>query len=317
VSTFAVWKDTMANFGTQLLRWVSERGSGSWTELSGVISHLRTARHGEFRQRNLDPVKFRPSQIAAYLAALGHIDIDWRQGRWSVARPTMNVIPGLGLCVVLTGSRTAELEKRLEKAADILDVYPFSVDQFPMPAASFLKCSSLETAKEVAKRFEADLIFNPSRTLVNCMCRIDELPLELVPEPRHEDAKMYTPAGRYDWSDATQFVDGLYRIDLSGRVQFRLRRSNGDEVKWYDIERATGQLLILNSLGRKVVRHTVTTEVGHGVFAVEERVSLPIGVERALTLCSGSTAVVSRGERQYDNVPRELAQQIMTLILQD
>lgn len=128
---------------------------------------------------------------------------------------------------------------------------------------------------------------------------------------------MYTPAGRYDWSDATQFVDGLYRIDLSGRVQFRLRRSVGDEVKWYDIERATGQLLILKSLGRKVAQHTVTTEAGHGVFSVEERVSLPIGVERALTLCSGSTAAVAGGRRHYHNVPRGLAQQIMALILQD
>ncbi len=307
----------MVEFGNQLLRWMSERGSGKWTELSSVISYLRTARRAEFRQRGLEPAAFRPSDIAADIAALGHIDIDWRSGTWSVSRPTFNVIPGLGLCVVLTGSRTAKLEQRLEEATDSLDIYPFDKEQFPLPSAKFLKCADIETVKKAAEKFGADVIFNPSLTLTEHMCPLNELPIERVGEPRLEDARKYTPGQTHDWSYVSSFDDGLFRVDHTGRVLFRRRVSFNGEVHWHAVDRATGQLLESSRLGIRVAQFQVSPREKVGFMSVAKGISLPIGVERALTLCTGTTAERHNGVRYFRNVPENLAREILRITLQN
>lgn len=307
----------MLEFGNQLLHWLSERGSGQWSELSAVISYLRTARSPEFRQRNLNPVDFRPSNIAADLAALGHIDIDWRRGEWSVSRPTFNVIPGLGLCVVLTGSRTSMLEARLREASNSQDVYPLEPSQFPMPRAIFLKCADIETVEKVASKFGAEIIYDPSSTLIKHMCPLDELPIERVGEPRLEDAVKYTPGQAREWTFVSSFDDGLFRVDHTGRVLFRRRVTINDEVQWQAVDRATGQLLELSKLGIRVAKHVLSPRSDTGIFVVQSGVSLPIGVERALTLCAGTTPPNHKGERYFYNVPRDLAHEILRLTLQD
>lgn len=304
------------DFGGQLLRWVSEQGSGKWPALSAVISYLRTSCQSQFRRLGHDPAHYRPSEVAASLAALGHIDIDWTRGEWSVAKPTMNVVPGLGLCVVMTGSRTTLLEQRLKEASNTPKVYPFEVPQFPMPSASFLKCSNIETVKEVAKRFHADIVFDPSSSLVNRMCRLDELPLARVGEPRLEDAMKYTPGETYEWTYAKSFDDGLFRIDHTGRVVFRRRVTIGGEVHWFEVDRATGQLLELHRMGISIMRFTRTAADGSGALSVARGVSLPIGVERALTLCSGVIAEHHGQDRIYFNVNEGLADRVMDITLQ-
>ncbi len=102
--------------GGKLLQWASEEGSGTWSGLSDAAAHL-------IAQHNL---KVRPVFLVNQLSDLGHLDIDWAIKTWSVARPTLNVIPGLGLVAVLTGSRTFYLERAVQEAQlDDLDVYMF------------------------------------------------------------------------------------------------------------------------------------------------------------------------------------------------
>jgi hypothetical protein len=209
------------------------------------------------------------------------------------------------------------LEARLKEASNSTDVFPFEFKQFPMPSAKFLKCADINTAEKVAVNFGTDIIFDPSSTLVKNMCPIDELPVERVGEPRLEDAMKYTPGQERDWTYVSSFDDGLFRIDHTGRVLFRRRVTTNNEVQWHAVDRATGQLLELSKLGIQVAKHVPQSRGNTGVLVIHSGVSLPIGVERALTLCAGVTPPNQNGERYFYNVPRSLATEVLRVTLQD
>ena len=127
--------------GDELLRWISETGSGSWDRLRDAAAYV-CEKHD---------LKVRPWTLATELSALGHLDVNWSNREWSVAPPALNLVPGLGLCIVLTGSRPHYVDERFDEATDDLDVYPFEVSQGQAPAAKFAKCASVEVAQNVAE----------------------------------------------------------------------------------------------------------------------------------------------------------------------
>jgi hypothetical protein len=98
--------------GDDLLRWVSEAGSGPWERMRDACAYVAEKHR----------LQRRPWTLASELSALGHVDIDWKSRSWSVAPPAVNLVPGLGLCVVLTGSRPFYIDRRFEEATDDLDV---------------------------------------------------------------------------------------------------------------------------------------------------------------------------------------------------
>ena len=103
--------------GDELLRWVSEAGSGTWPQLRDACAYV-AQKYG---------LTAAPLILASDLSALGHIDIEWKTRSWSVALPALNLVPGLGLCLVLTGSRPYYLDQRFEEVTDEVDVYPFGI----------------------------------------------------------------------------------------------------------------------------------------------------------------------------------------------
>ena len=192
---------TSGTAGDDLLRWVSEAGSGSWDQLRDVCAYL-TQKHNLQR---------RPWMLASDLSALGHLDIDWSTRAWSVAPPALNVVPGLGLCVVLTGSRPFYVDHRFDEATDVLDVYPFEIPQNPAPSAKFAKCASVEVAEAVADRLRATLVYDPAWELAGVLRPADEVPITAAPEPSLEEATRFN-AETLRWADDHARRPGLYWI---------------------------------------------------------------------------------------------------------
>ncbi len=175
--------------GDDLLRWVSETGAGSWVRLRDASAYV-CQRHN---------LRWRPWQLAVELSSLGHIDINWETRDWSVAPPTLNVVPGLGLWIVLTGSRPHYVDERFDTATDDLDVYPCNVSQPPAPAAKLAKCATVDTVRRVAERLGVAVVFDPAQALAEVMRSVDEAPIAKAPEtlPRrgHEVQPTQPPMG--------------------------------------------------------------------------------------------------------------------------
>jgi len=294
-----------ASPGDELLRWISETGSGSWERLRDGAAHL-CQKHELTR---------RPWTLASELSALGHLDIDWSSREWSVAPPALNLVPGLGLCIVLTGSRPHYVDERFEDATDDLDVYPFEVAQSPAPTAKFAKCASVETAEHVAEALGARLVIDPARGLVEAMRAVDEEPLELAPPPPLEEARRFETTTLL-WKPVNEQQPGLYRFDLHGRP---VHRRLDDFGNWWTIDLAAGQFLALRGTGTPVVRWQRASGDGSrpDCFDVRQRLSLPVVAERALTVSSGLVPRHVNEWRRYLNVSRELAEMIAQRLLQE
>lgn len=288
--------------GDELLRWVSEAGSGSWERLRDVCAFI-AQKHGLSR---------RPWSLASDLSALGHLDIDWRTRSWSVAPPALNVVPGLGLCVVLTGSRPHYVDKRFEAATDDLDVYPFEVPQAPSPSAKFAKCASLDVAERVAAGVGAQLVIDPAATLVEAMRPVDEEPIQLAPEPALDEAVRFDPAS-LQWRSDHRRVPGLYRVDLRGRPVHRRLLADGS---WWAIDLPAGQFLELRARTETVIRWCRPQGEAPAMFEVHRDVSLPLLAHRAATVCSGLVPTINGTWRSYLNVPNRIAASIAAALLQ-
>ena len=283
--------------GDDLLRWSSEVGSGSWNRLRDACAYL-TERYS---------LRLRPWTLASRLSSLGHIEIDWNNQRWSVAPPTINVVPGLGLCTVLTGSRPYHLGRRFEKATDDLDVFPFDIPQHPNPTAKYAKCASVEVAIKVAVGMEALLVFDPASALIDALRSIEDNDLlEAAPAPPLEEASRFN-GDSLGWDKIHDRSPGLYRVDLHGRPVHRWLDDHG---RWWELDLATGQFLAIRTRQAPVCRWQGSTSQAFGQFEVRGDLSLPILAERALTVSSGLLPTVSDKWRSYHNIPRLLAEKI-------
>lgn len=288
--------------GDDLLRWVSEAGAGSWERLRDVCAYV-AQRHG---------IERRPWKFASELSALGHLDIDWRTRSWSVSPPAINVVPGLGLCVVLTGSRPFYVDRRFEDATDDLDVFPFEVEQAPAPAAKYAKCASVEVAERVATRMGAHLVIDPASALTEALRPVDEVPIDPAPEPLLEEARRFDPVTlRWDLDHGRR--PGLYRIDLHGRPVHRRLDECGS---WWAIDLSAGQFLSVRDRKEPVVRWCPSKGDSPARFDVRRELSLPVLAERALTVSSGLLPRTDGDWRRYLNVPREIAERIAAALLQ-
>jgi hypothetical protein len=293
---------TAASAGDDLLRWASEAGSGTWERLRDASAYV-AEKHG---------LRRRPWALAMDLSALGHLDIDWKTRSWSVAPPTINVVPGLGLWVVLTGSRPYHVDRRFEEATNDLDVYPDEIPQPPSPAAKFAKCASLDVAERVAQGMRAQVVLDPAAQLANVMRPVDEELIEIAPEPALEEALRFDETA-LRWVPDHQRLPGLYRVDLHGRPVHRRLDEHGN---WWAIDLPAGQFLSLRTRGEPVVRWRHPSEGALGRFDVRQELSLPILAERALTVSSGLAPEVKDGWRRHINVPLHLAERIAGALLQ-
>ena len=293
--------------GGELLQWASEVGRGKWEDLREAAVHV-ARKNG---------IRLRPSTLASQLTSLGHLDIDWEVREWSVARPTLNVVPGLGLCTLLTGSRPYYLRRQFDDATEGLDVYPIIVTQPPFdpryaataPAALFAKCASIEVAADVARRTGAEFVVAPATSLANALPSLDPDTLRRASPPDLDlDVDWFNPQD-LTWARPHQPPrPGLYRLDLLERTSYLWY----DQGSWCSTDLPEGQFLALRREHKQVMRW-VAAPVGLGQSSrleVRREVHLPQVAERAVTICDGKVPTLKGEWKRYKNVPRHVWQTI-------
>lgn len=283
-----------------LLRWCSERGSGSWDSLRNATAAI---------QRTWESPR-RGWQLASQLADLGHIDIDWPKRRWSVSPPAICLLPGTGGCAVLSGSRTGHLHGRLISDPPN-EVYPFVVHPADGPTAIYLKVSSTSHLEEYAARVGIPLVVDPASTLGALLPASDDC-LERA-NPPHPDADLYRRCmATSRWLPRPpkgQEIDGLYRWEHQGLFMFRL--CHGGE--WWRAD-DDGHLWVIahRRAPRDVLEWKPRDPNGDKPerLLVHGRIRLPQLAVRALVACSGQLPQQGGsdpGYLMYPNVARTIA----------
>lgn len=283
--------------GEIMLRWASEQEAGSWTQFRQAASTCLAAS---------DQVA-KASTLASRMSALGHLDIDWEAGRWSVAPPVLVIARGMGMCAYLAGWRTSWLESRFEQATDDLDIFPLKQAQRGAPAAMYAKCGSIEAIQELAEELHVRVVWDPSAQLADLVSlpAVDELSLSAA--PFGEDAvEILDPlTGRFN-KVVTTTAEGLYVYEVHGRPAHRLY-IEGD---WRVVDRATGMLHVLR--GQPLMRwHKQSADLTTSrAVTVPSWLPLPAIAERSLVSATGLLPLHQGERRVYRNVTRDVARRI-------
>ena len=90
----------------ELLEWCSERGEGTVDAFEAAAEWLAERKPGQDHDRD-------PGLATFQLQALGHLEVDWRGGRWAVAPTSITVLDDAGGNALLLGSRPRSLMRRL------------------------------------------------------------------------------------------------------------------------------------------------------------------------------------------------------------
>lgn len=287
-----------APVGEDLLRWASERGSGSWSSFRDAAAYCIAARQ----------MKVKPWMLAADLSALGHLDIDYERGLWSVSPPCLALSPGMGLCAYLAGWRTSFLKRRFAEASDDLDLFPFTVKQLNTAPAIFVKAAQVDALQATAERLGAQLVIDPPAQLAEAVT-VETPSILASPPPLDGDLEVFD-LDRLEWESVDdREAEGLYRFELHGRQAFRLR--NGGD--WFITDRSQGQAILLQGRDDVLVWKRGTSDLRQPrTIQIPTSISLPVVAERALVSASGLLPQIKRGQRVYVNVSRETAERVST-----
>jgi hypothetical protein len=284
--------------GDYLLAWASETESGSWSDLRSAAGHLI----------GLHAIRRRPWMFANQLVDLGHLDIDWEEGLWSIARPCLALSHGMGFYAFLAGWRPPHLERCLDAVAEDLGCTVRLVSQDHAPHAIYVGAEDAEQLHGLAEKLELPLVVCPAQGI------LDTLPSDLIAVGRPASAPTLDDELRYfnpctgEWQQTqSRDANGLYSFDLHGQRDFRFKT----EQDWFHVDRAIGQLLVLQ--GREDIMGWHPRNPDNRtprVLTVPSGLSLPPLVERAAVASSGLLPQITESRRVFRNVTRRVAQGI-------
>jgi len=291
--------------GDLLLSWISETGSGTITGFRARAAWLA-------RTENLNLHESATGRWLRDAASLGHCEVSWKHGTWSVAPPVITRLPLADGLAVLVGVRRS----RMARAIDYSDVYaeqarrPGSDRDIPAPATILIPYEQTRDLEDAASAIGA--------TYTGCAAAgIAKLlqPSDLVsPAASPAYDSLFEQCGGFSpqrWTAASPrdpaLPDGLYREQIRGRWHYMLRRRGA----WYGADLSSGVFAELARRGNTVIRWRPDAEdrTGSGTLIVDWGAPLPPLHARALVLCSGFTPRFGSAAETalYDNVPREIA----------
>jgi hypothetical protein len=302
----------MTDPGDLLLRWVSELGAGALPDINQGMWWLAGARCP-------DAEPGAPGRWLRDAVSLAYLDIDWHNRRWCAAPPVLTRLPQARGLAVLTGSRTAALEKRIE-----LTMQEAPLEVFRMPSARPVRDIPLPVSLLVQFDNEAELrdwAGELGVTYTSCFALqgaalLPSLTLD-VPAAAPEFGQ---PLEHYDLDRrAYQWIrrpqgDGLYRIKQGdGKRVCQVLRDG----EWYETGHEEGVYSVLGQQrpDADVLRWLPDPQPGcelTGALHVDWGYPLPDLHRRVAVLCSGLAPRINENAENlaYDNVPRDVAEKI-------
>jgi hypothetical protein len=282
-----------------LLTWLSERAEGT-------LKQFRVS-HDWLLNRNATG-RVSPEVTAHALSMSGHLEVNWRGGRWCISPPVLTILPDAGAYALLVGARTRKFMEKLE--AETHEEVTMGIDwhrhaQWDAPDAVFLATEDETEIERLAERLGISYEFSVSDRISRML-------------PTLEDALRLTKSTpgatgygveRFDshtlsWRpEMTMLSAGLYRIDFPGHYEYRF----GDGSTFFAPDRQTGIYLELARTGRSVL--SFKRQERNGTLVVPTATPLPILHARCAVLCSGLSPTPSQmdGVRRFVNVPEETA----------
>ncbi|MGP3735643.1 hypothetical protein ACTWJ9_20995 [Streptomyces sp. GDS52] len=298
--------------GDLLLRWVSEQGAGTLSEVKQGAWWLAGTRCPE-----VEPGA--PGRWLRDAVSLAFMDVDWRNRRWCAAPPVLTQLPQAHGLAVLTGSRTAAFERRLGHALEDGPVELFRVPSarpsrdLPLPASLIVQFSDESGLKDWAT--DLGISYTPCFALQAAALLP---PLRLgTPASVPEYGK---PLERYDMERreyqlvSNSQTDGLYRIkQREGKQVCQIRRDG----EWYETSHETGIYSVVAAQNQKadVLRWLPEKDSGRkrfGTLFVDWGYPLPDLHRRVAVMCSGLAPHINEKAQNlaYDNVPKSVAMKI-------
>ena len=290
-----------------MLAWLSERGDGSMSQFRQSHSWL----YGGSGVR-----RFSPEITAHSLSILGHIEVNWRAGRWCAAPPVLTILPNAGAYALLTGGRTRTLMRHLEKeTSEETTMYVHLHSQTDAPDAIFLAIDDEKDVEQLAFRLGIAYEFSVSERLSRFLPQLETVfaVAKTTPPALGFGIERFNAQSLKWHSCQASSEAGFYRIDFPGHYEYRFRNGQGT---YYAPDRATGIYMELARCGRSLLSYQ--REPRNGTLIVPIRAPIPIIQARCAVLCSGLSPTPSEheGVRRFVNVPERIAQRIASSLQQ-
>ena len=297
--------------GDLLLRWMSEVGSGTIVDVRNRIDWIA-------RTANIEPRSYTSGRWLRDLSSLGHCEIDWDGGRWSVATAALAWLPSADGLAVIAGSRRPRMMRALEDFCGWLPaarrVPP--AGEVPLPTTfyvAFTRESDLADAANAAGIVlagqSADRI---ARSLPSVRPHVATGPPVYGGQLKRLES-LYPRYWRPVSAAQADHPDGLYVEQVNGRARHITRRAG----EWFACDLSMGTFAELARLNESALRWRPDPgreEAGTGTVFVDWGAPLPALHSRALVLCTGlpprfgATATTAI----YENVPRVVAARVCT-----
>lgn len=283
-----------------LLAWLSELGSGRWSDVRSAIGHANAGRSDQ-----------RPAWIIARnLCDLGHLEVCWEEDAWRMAPPTINLLRGSAGVAVWTGSRPRAAQRQLlDELMDDIAIFPFTVLQPGGPDAAYLKGGSVHALRDAASALGVSFQVDPSHALAEAMPAVsDELGEERPRPAQYQEIERYDSRA-LEWQPSPRAdMPGLYRIKDRGR---RIPRWRGEGDRWFDIDLAGGVNRSLSAVARaRIISHRLGSAGEGPALLVRDAYPLPPLAARSATAALGLLPMRANGWRVYENVQRRTARLI-------
>jgi len=283
-----------------MLRWASEFGQGTWVE-------FREAHDWLFNIGRQERKQVRATTTIHAMSMLGHLEIDWRSGRWAVAPTALTILPNAGAHAVVTGARAHRLLAELRDATRADDYFEESHRQDWGPDALFIAASDESALEVLAKKVGMNYEVCVSERLAKMLPSLES----------YLDLSKSTPAAkgygieRFDvrflnWERASHDgAPGLYRYDVWGRPEYRFVSDPGIV---YSVDWSLGVHAELARTRRREIHYAL--ESVNGTLRVPFAAQLPALQARAAALCTGLMPRLQDRRWHYANVPRSTADAI-------
>lgn len=301
--------------GDLLLTWMSETGEGRLRDLRGRVEWLARTHALRSDRRTV-------GRWLRDVSALGHAEVDWEADRWCVAPPVLSRLPRADGVAVLAGARRPEVLERLARTdLALTDHVLVRLGQLSLPRVTLAQFDSSSSLRSSAEEAGIHYVGCFPERFADSLPKVAVAARTAPPATTNDTLHRRTGPGPREWAPVSAagspFPDGLYRVELNGREEYRTVRFE----QWYRCTLADGVWLEHARTGENCLRWRAEQGVGRedvGRLFVDFGAPLPPLQARVLTLCSGLPPQLNdAGETlAYRNVPRQIARRVAASLVQ-
>lgn len=255
------------------------------------------------------------------VSALGHCDLDWKNGRWRITSPRLIRLPNSDGAIAYIGFRKHQWNKVISDISAFIEdeVKPQATKILPLPPPVYFQIDSHEQIEELCQVLEAEYFptaaFDVADSLVNVNSTLSRPSLPPAFDTDLEKLEIENvPQWVKQLSSPSLLRDGVYRVRTVEGKKFL--EKIGDE--WYRLDSSIIYFRDFVRQGRNPFEYVKDPDrPGMGDLFLPRFLHFPVPHLRALTFCSGRLADVtsSPDEVCFANIPEKIFEKISTALM--